>query len=36
MVHTLAQQQGLLAVDKKHVRITDVEGLTRAFDARVQ
>jgi CRP/FNR family transcriptional regulator, anaerobic regulatory protein len=30
------QQQGLLAVDKKHVRITDVEGLTRAFEARVQ
>jgi CRP/FNR family transcriptional regulator len=30
------QQQGLLTVDKKHVRITNVEGLTRAFEARVQ
>jgi CRP/FNR family transcriptional regulator len=29
------QHQGLLEVDKKHVRITDVDGLTRRFDARV-
>jgi CRP/FNR family transcriptional regulator len=29
------QQQGLLEVDKKHVRLTDVEGLARRFDARV-
>jgi CRP/FNR family transcriptional regulator len=29
------QQQGLLVVDKKHVRITDVDGLRRAFDLRV-
>ena len=29
------QQQGLLEVDKKHVRITDVEGLTRAIEACV-
>lgn len=30
------QQQRLLAVDKKHVRILDLEGLTRAFETRVQ
>ena len=30
------QQQRLLAVDKKHVQITDLEGLTRAFEMRVQ
>jgi CRP/FNR family transcriptional regulator len=30
------QLQGLLTVDKKHVRITNPEGLTRAFEARVQ
>jgi CRP/FNR family transcriptional regulator len=30
------QQQGLLEVDKKHVRIVDMEGLTRAFGTRVQ
>jgi len=29
------QQQGLLEVDKKHVRITNVEGLTRAIEACV-
>ena len=29
------QQQGLLEVDKKHVRIIDIEGLTRAFQACV-
>lgn len=29
------QQQRLLAVDKKHVRITDLERLSRAFEARV-
>src|SRR5688572_24885862 len=29
------QQQGLLVVDKRHVRITDLEGLARAFDIRV-
>ncbi|WP_427911349.1 helix-turn-helix domain-containing protein [Ramlibacter sp. MMS24-I3-19] len=29
------QQQGLLEVDKKHVRITDIDGLTRTFEARV-
>lgn len=30
------QQQGLLKVDKKHVRILDHAGLTRAFEPRVQ
>jgi CRP/FNR family transcriptional regulator len=30
------QQQGLLEVDKKHIRIIDLEGLTRAFECRVQ
>ncbi|HWI78887.1 MAG TPA: helix-turn-helix domain-containing protein [Ramlibacter sp.] len=30
------QHQGLLAVDKKHVRITDLQGLTRAFEMCVQ
>jgi CRP/FNR family transcriptional regulator len=30
------QHQRLLAVDKKHVRIVDFEGLQRAFDMRVQ
>jgi CRP/FNR family transcriptional regulator len=30
------QAQGLLEVDKKHVRIRDMDGLTRAFETRVQ
>jgi CRP/FNR family transcriptional regulator, anaerobic regulatory protein len=30
------QAQRLLEVDKKHVRISDLEGLTRAFETRVQ
>ncbi|MEJ6023576.1 fumarate/nitrate reduction transcriptional regulator Fnr [Ramlibacter sp. PS4R-6] len=30
------QAQRLLEVDKKHIRITDLDGLTRAFEARVQ
>jgi CRP/FNR family transcriptional regulator len=30
------QQQRLLEVDKKHVRIIDMDGLTRAFEVRVQ
>jgi CRP/FNR family transcriptional regulator, anaerobic regulatory protein len=30
------QHQRLLAVDKKHVRIVDLEGLQQAFDMRVQ
>ncbi|MCD6079111.1 MAG: transcriptional regulator, Crp/Fnr family [Ramlibacter sp.] len=30
------QAQRLLAVDKKHVRISDLDGLTRAFETRVQ
>lgn len=30
------QQQRLLEVDKRHIRITDLEGLTRAFETRVQ
>jgi CRP/FNR family transcriptional regulator len=30
------QHQRMLAVDKKHVRITDLDGLTRAFEMRVQ
>ena len=30
------QQQGLLQVDKKHVRIVDHAGLARAFEMRVQ
>jgi CRP/FNR family transcriptional regulator len=30
------QRQGLLEVDKKHVRITDIEGLTRAFEIRMR
>ena len=29
------QQQRLLEVDKKHVRILDLDGLTRAFEMRV-
>jgi CRP/FNR family transcriptional regulator len=29
------QQQGLLEVDKKHVRITDLHEFTRAFETRV-
>jgi CRP/FNR family transcriptional regulator len=29
-------QQRLLEVDKKHVRITDLQGLQQAFDLRVQ
>jgi CRP/FNR family transcriptional regulator len=30
------QAQGLLEVDKKHIRIRDLDGLTRAFEMRVQ
>ena len=30
------QQQGLLSVDKKHIRILDLEALTQTFEARVQ
>ncbi|ROZ75445.1 fumarate/nitrate reduction transcriptional regulator Fnr [Ramlibacter sp. WS9] len=30
------QQQGLLEVDKRHIRILDLDGLTRAFGLRVQ
>ena len=30
------QQQRLLEVDKKHVRIVDLDGLTQAFEMRVQ
>lgn len=30
------QQQRLLEVDKKHVRVVDMEGLMRAFEMRVQ
>jgi CRP/FNR family transcriptional regulator, anaerobic regulatory protein len=30
------QQQRLLEVDKKHVRINDLDGLTQAFEMRVQ
>ncbi|WBY02476.1 fumarate/nitrate reduction transcriptional regulator Fnr [Ramlibacter tataouinensis] len=30
------QQQGLLEVDKRHIRILDIAGLTRAFEMRVQ
>ncbi len=29
------QSQGLLEVDKRHIRITDIDGLKRAFEARV-
>jgi CRP/FNR family transcriptional regulator, anaerobic regulatory protein len=29
------QQQRLLQVDKRHIRIVDLEGLTRAFETRV-
>ncbi|WP_096695653.1 fumarate/nitrate reduction transcriptional regulator Fnr [Polaromonas sp. AER18D-145] len=29
------QQQRLLEVDKRHIRITDLDGLTRAFETRV-
>lgn len=29
------QQQRLLEVDKRHIRITDLDGLTRAFESRV-
>ncbi len=29
------QRQGLLEVDKRHIRITDIDGLTRAFEASV-
>ena len=29
------QQQGLLEVDKRHIRILNLEGLTRAFELRV-
>jgi CRP/FNR family transcriptional regulator len=30
------QQQGLLEVDKRHIRILDLEGLARGFNLRVQ
>jgi CRP/FNR family transcriptional regulator, anaerobic regulatory protein len=30
------QQKRLLTVDKKHVRLVDIAGLTRAFEVRVQ
>jgi CRP/FNR family transcriptional regulator, anaerobic regulatory protein len=30
------QQQGLLAVDKKHVRIADLDALVRTFEMRLQ
>jgi len=30
------QQQGVLEVDKRHIRIVDLAGLTRAFEMRVQ
>ena len=30
------QQQRLLEVDKRHIRITNLDGLTRAFETRVQ
>jgi CRP/FNR family transcriptional regulator, anaerobic regulatory protein len=30
------QAQRLLEVDKKHIRITDLDGLARAFEIRVQ
>jgi CRP/FNR family transcriptional regulator len=30
------QQQRLLVVDRKHVRITDPDGLARAFEERLQ
>ena len=30
------QQQGLMEVDKRHIRILDLNGLNRAFDLRVQ
>jgi CRP/FNR family transcriptional regulator, anaerobic regulatory protein len=33
---SMFQQQRLLEVDKKHIRILDLEGLGRAFDTRVQ
>jgi CRP/FNR family transcriptional regulator len=29
-------QQGLLEVDKRHIRIVDMDGLTRAFESRLQ
>ncbi len=29
------QQQRLLEVDKRHIRIIDLDGLTRAFQAKV-
>jgi len=29
------QQQGLLEVDKRHIRILDLEGLGRSIDTRV-
>ncbi|UUZ66075.1 helix-turn-helix domain-containing protein [Polaromonas sp. P1-6] len=29
------QQQHLLEVDKRHIRIIDLDGLTRAFEMRV-
>jgi CRP/FNR family transcriptional regulator, anaerobic regulatory protein len=32
---TAFQQQGLLKVDKKHVKILDLEGLQAIFDGQV-
>ena len=32
---TLLQQEGLLEVEKRHIRIVDLEGLKRRFDVRV-
>jgi CRP/FNR family transcriptional regulator len=29
-------QQRLLAVDKRHIRILDLDALTRTFEARLQ
>jgi CRP/FNR family transcriptional regulator len=29
------QQQRLLEVDKRHIRVVDLEGLTRAFEIRL-
>jgi CRP/FNR family transcriptional regulator len=30
------QHQRLLEVDKKHIRILDIDGLTQSFETRVQ
>ncbi len=32
---TLLQQDGLLEVDKRHIRILDLEGLKQRFEVRV-